>query len=241
MSIRRRMTTGASSLASTRLLVLITALVLGPAISPRALAQLDDGPASEGIADWRPPELDPAAREEIVRGNIFADTRPGRQPAQSESSSDDSNDDEPDPEESGPPAPPPDPDDNLVLVGVSLRNGEPRAFIEDRSTGQVRRVTETGPFSGGRITAIDLSGVTYRVDAEARRIRPGQTFTGYWADARPAAGRSGRGFPNQPSRAGSDTPQRDGDDDPSRAEILERMRQRRASEVDNNSPEGPDR
>ena len=217
---------------------------MGPALDlPEGLAADGDrgagsaSAADEPTADWQAGALGEAALAEIVRGNIFSADRRRREPEpKPEGEKEEAKDEGGEPEPSEPKGPPPNPDRNLVLTGVSIHDGEPCAFIEDRGSGELRRVRQPGSIGRGRITAIGLEGVMYRADGETTRIVPGHTLAG----GLPGAGADGGASVRSDSAGGEggSSSQAEGGDGPSRAEILRRMRQRRANQREGESSGG---
>jgi hypothetical protein len=136
-----------------------------------------------------------------------------------------------------PPAPPvpADPDASFVLVGVTVLDGKPTAFIEDRSGGPLRTIAEPGEFSKGQITAIDLKGVTYVIGEETRTIEPRYAFTGkppatvtsiFTGGSAPSTTSGGGGITSDTAATSSS----DGSTGQRTMSLLERMRLRRQQE-----------
>lgn len=136
---------------------------------------------------------------------------------------------------------PADPDASFVLVGVTVLDGKPTAFIEDRSGGPLRTIAEPGEFSKGQITAIDLKGVTYVIGEETRMIEPRYAFTGaepatvtsiFSGGAAPSTTSSGGGITSDTAATSSG----DGSTGQRAMSLLERMRLRRQQETQATPP-----
>lgn len=181
---------------------------------------------------WTPPSDGRERFEPITRVNIFLAQRPRvmeDRPRQPEPEPDEPK------EDPGPPPPPPDPDGNKVLVGVSLvgegEDRRPVMVIEDRSTGQITRVTELGPFSQGEITAADLNGLTYTVGDDTRQVGIGQALTGEPAPGSPPAPGSGTpGSTPGSAPATSSEPDGNASENGEESDVLRRLRERRERE-----------
>ncbi|MFW6059132.1 MAG: hypothetical protein ACODAQ_03070 [Phycisphaeraceae bacterium] len=179
--------------------------------------------AADRVEQWRPAALDAAVRERIVQRNIFSPSRPVEESPPSAAPAEAREQETVDADAAQREAR--DPDRELVLVGISMRGGERCAFVEQPG-GEVRRMTEPGPIGRGRITAITLSAVTYEVDGERRRIQPGQTLAGQ------IVAEGGSGGMQRSGATREDASEESSD----RAEILRRMRERRAGERGGDTP-----
>ena len=202
--------------------------------SPQPATSADESAAAPAET-WRPAALDAESLDTIVRGNIFNPAqRRGEPKPEPDKPEGEPTEASKEPEETGPPPESSNPDNGLLLIGISIHDGQPCAFIEDRAAGKVRRVREPGEIGRGRITAIDLDGVTYQVEGAEQRIKPGRTLAGNppgsaaAATAASESGGTGSGTSSS-ARSGSEEGA-DDDGDSSRADILRRMRQRRAKE-----------
>lgn len=148
-----------------------------------ALTQGWTSPGAHAQSLWEAPAPDEGMTREVIRKNIFLADRSGLAAAAEAADAPAAA-----PEESReaaaevaapPPPPPPDPDATRVLVGVVLVDGQPTAFIEDRSANRIDRVTGPGSYGAGEVTEIRLDGISYRSgEGEDRVVRLRQTLSG---------------------------------------------------------------
>ncbi|MEM9414510.1 MAG: hypothetical protein AAGA29_03410 [Planctomycetota bacterium] len=214
--------------------MLITALLGCVAAASLAYAQrAGESPQTEPADTnaWQPPEIDRDQYDDITAYNIF---RPDRTAlaaeAQRQPEPEPDLPDDPDPIEPVVELPPPDPDAALVLVGVSIHGPVATAHIEDRATGDIIVLNEPGPFSEGRIEAITVQGITYRVGEEARQIWIGQALTGETPDLQSPTARRPAGQPDPtPATPNGAEPGTVSPDD-GLSDLERRMRERRNSE-----------
>ncbi|XAM00281.1 hypothetical protein OT109_02610 [Phycisphaeraceae bacterium D3-23] len=193
---------------------------------PAGEASEPDTPADN---TWQPPEIEQGRYDDIVAYNIF---QPDRAALAAEAQRQPEPDlpDDPEPIEPVVELPPPDPDASLVLVGVSIHGPVATAHIEDRTTGDIIVLNETGPFSEGRIEAITVQGITYIVGETSRSIGIGQALTGETPEPQsPSTTPRTGGTGTPPATPGSTEP---GSATPSDGltDLERRMRERRNSE-----------
>ena len=114
-----------------------------------------------------------------------------------------------------------DPDADWVLIGTVRQGSVAAAFIENIATGEVHRAVVNDAVGTGRITTINLDGVTYSRNETNTPIAIGQNLNG----AAPSAASEAPTL----SGGGQDTAAQPSDNDT--AAILERMRRQRQQEL----------
>lgn len=181
-----------------------------------------------GAEPWSPPSEDAATFAPIVALNIFNPNRDGLRQARERAEA------PPPPpptlQPAAPPPPPPDPIDTHVLVGISQRGDETVAFVEDRTTAQVYRLTEGDAVAEGVVRTIAADTVRFEHEGQMYDLHPGLTMRG----EAPATALRPSPRPAAPSAAPSSTPSGEpaANDAASsaEAEILRRLRERRQRE-----------
>ena len=175
------------------------------------IAQLEEADALR----WQPKQIDVEQYRSVIEGNMFT---PGskRRAAQVRQQTIERAAAPAATPEPRPTAPPRDPDQDFVVVGVSIHAGHGIAFIEDRNQNKVIRVEQGGQVAQGQITQITLDGVTYVVGDEQREIALQQSLAGTSATSS-SAGSTAATKAGATQTAGSSAA----------SDILERMRQRR--------------
>ena len=129
--------------------------------------------------------------------------------------------------------PPPPLEASFVVVGISRQNDMTVAFIEDTSLGQVDQYAVNSQIAMGKIQAMTLDSLLYRVNTDANAVAVtdvkvgqsllGETASGERRDSRRPMERSDEIRPAQTSEA-------DDMSDEDMAAVLKRMMEKRQSE-----------
>lgn len=126
-----------------------------------------------------------------------------------------------------PPPPPPPVEASFVLVGIVEEGDRYRAHLEDRRSGALLTLSAGDAVARGEVAAIDLDGITYRIDDATTRVPIGSDLLGKAASTAPR--RADRANPPERPTAEAAPPAARGDDEG--LSLEERMRRRRAQEI----------
>lgn len=161
-------------------------------------------------------DSDQAAIKRIVAGNIFLADRatlnkkPKTQTKKTAAAKETRTDE----------TPVADSDANFILVGITIMDDKPTAFIEDRSASELRKIGTEQTIGKGTITAIHFDHIIYRIEETQRKIKLRQSL-------------SGEAITPDDSESNSKTAATDASDktrDSKKQSLLERMRKRRQQE-----------
>jgi hypothetical protein len=129
------------------------------------------------------------------------------------------------------------PEASFILTGVIIEEGQLRAYVEDSNAGKVLRLSVGDPIARGHIADIEIDAVAYAGPGQPIWVSLGCDFRGNpVASMSPGrstyGGSSGAGTATSPSTgAGTAAPAPTGPVDPNNMSIEEKMRARRAQEL----------
>lgn len=192
-----------------------------PAINPPAPAEAVNAQAASGaVAQPAPAGPQPLEHYRLLsQRNIFLRNRVEGAAAQSDASS----------AQTAPSTP----EAATVLTGLVQQDQSWVAFFEDTRTGQMSRVAAGQAMVGGTVASVCLDSVTFDCQGASRVISLGQNLEGTQVDRAPptAGATSSPASAQAPASGAAANSSASPAPSSSQADILERMRQRRAQEV----------